>query len=381
MWLGDMGFDRSITLAGLRAVPLRAAGGVSPKMALGTMPMRPALLLRLEDTSGCYGWGEVWANFPPRANIHKAHILEDVIAPQLKNLTYVDPREVIDTLRAKLSVYFLHIGQQNVFEHILAGLDIALWDLALRSAGLSFVEFTKLAANKANTYATSLNATDLERLIPKHAKMGQKFFKLKIGFEEHGTTHIVKTATDLCPTGARIMVDSNQSWTLDEATTSLQDLEVYEPLFAEEPLRADAALDEWDRLVRATRVPLAAGENIYGEDNFMSMANIGVQYLQPDVAKWGGISGILNLAKRLPKDVVIWPHFMGTAIGQFASLSLSAALGHSSYCEVDVNANSLRTDLCGDILTIQNGAASLPDAPGLVPQPLEHSLQSFTEKF
>ncbi|MEM6620142.1 MAG: hypothetical protein AAF631_12690 [Pseudomonadota bacterium] len=127
-------------------------------MALGTMPTRPALLVRIADRSGAFGWGEVWANFPPRANLHKAHIIEDVVAAHLRDFKFTDPREVSDALRAKLSVFFLHVGQTQVFEHILAGIDTALWDLALRHAGVSFAQFAGLADPSAQSYATSINA-------------------------------------------------------------------------------------------------------------------------------------------------------------------------------------------------------------------------------
>lgn len=375
-----MNFNRNIKLCSLKAFPLRAQGGISPNMALGKMPTRPALLLRLEDTSGCFGWGEIWANFPPRANIHKAHILEDVIASEICGMTYVDPREVIEMLRKKLSVYFLHIGQAHVFEHILAGIDIALWDLSLRSADMSFSDFMGLKSNYGNTYATSINASDLEQYIPKHAEMGQRFFKLKIGFEEHGTAEIVKKGNKLIPKGASIMVDSNQSWCLMEATKKLRTLEKYHLIFAEEPLRADASDNEWATLVSSTNIPIAAGENIYGENNYLKMAELGLKYLQPDVAKWGGMSAILDLAKKLPGEVKLWPHFMGTAIGQYAAISISAAIGEQSYCEVDVNENSLRTDLCDHPMTIRNGAVQLPNAPGLVPEPTERAIQELSQK-
>ena len=104
--LGDMQFKDTITISHVDVFPIRASGGVSPEMALGTMPTRPALLVKVVDTSGCFGWGEVWANFPPRANLHKAHIIEDVVAKHLKGLPFSDPREVQETLRAKLSVFF-----------------------------------------------------------------------------------------------------------------------------------------------------------------------------------------------------------------------------------------------------------------------------------
>ncbi|MEM9441626.1 MAG: enolase C-terminal domain-like protein, partial [Pseudomonadota bacterium] len=285
-------------------------------MALGTMPTRPALLVRIEDRSGCFGWGEIWANFPPRANLHKAHLIEDVIRGHLTNLTFSDPREIQEALRRELSLFFLHVGQTQVFEHLLAGLDTALWDLCLRHAGLSFTEFMGISAPTARSYATSINAEDLERLIPFHAGLGQTHFKLKIGFAEHGNTKIVERAAALCPHGARIMVDSNQSWTLDQAKASLHAIEDYNPYFAEEPLPADAPFNDWEELAQSTDIPLAGGENIYGVADFLTMTRAGMQVLQPDVAKWGGVSGALDLAEVVPDGVMIWPHFMGTAVGQ-----------------------------------------------------------------
>lgn len=375
-----MQFTRPITLARIEAIPVRASGGVSPKMALGTMPTRPALLVRVEDDAGCFGWGEVWANFPPRANLHKAHIIEDVIATHLDGLSFCDPREVQEALRAKLSVFFLHVGQCEVFEHILAGIDTALWDLALRSAGISFAKFMDLPTPTANSYATSINAEDLDRLIPHHASLGQTYFKLKIGFAEHGNAKIVERAAGLCPKGSRIMVDSNQSWTLNVAQTALQTIEDFAPFFAEEALRADAPAHDWETLATATSIPLAGGENIYGIDNFLTMSRAGMRVLQPDVAKWGGISGALDLAEAVPDDILIWPHFMGTAIGQVAALSISGAIGNRSSCEVDVNENPLRTALCGDAINIQEGCVGLPSDPGLVVPPSPEALDEFVEK-
>lgn len=374
-----MRFRSTITLDRIEVFPIRSQGGVSPKMALGTMPTRPALLVRVTDSQGCFGWGEVWANFPPRANIHKAHIIEDVVAAHLTDLAFTDPREVQEALRAKLSVFFLHVGQVEVLEHILAGLDTALWDLALRASGQSFAGFMGLPSQLARSYATSINAGDLDTLIPRHSGLGQTYFKLKIGFAEHGNVEIVHRAAQLCPQDAHIMVDSNQSWTLEEAKASLQAIEAFDPYFAEECLRADAPLSEWEHLARSTDIALAGGENIYGIPDFLTMTRAGMRVLQPDVAKWGGVSGALDLAARVPEDALIWPHFMGTAVGQIAALSISAAVGRNSACEVDVNENPLRTQLCGDVIRIVDGCVALPEAPGLVVPPLPDALERFAE--
>ncbi len=265
-------------------------------MVLGTMPTRPALLIRISDRDGCRGWGEVWANFPPRANIHKARIIKDVVAPKLIGMSCAEPREVPERLRDSLSAHFLHVGQRRVFEHILAGIDTALWDLALRRLGKSFAEFMDLPETTAPTYASSINRNDLKRLIPHHAGLGQTHFKLKTSSLDQEDRDLIERASAICPAGAHIMFDSNQSWTLDQAKDAVRLLERHEPHFVEEPMPADTDLADWEELASFTSVPLAAGENIYDQENFLAMADTGVGILQPDVAKWGGVSGALELA-------------------------------------------------------------------------------------
>ncbi len=371
-------FTRAVTLGKVTLHALRTAQGVSPSMALGLMQTRPALLIAVSDTQGCTGWGEIWSNFPPRANIHKAHLIEDVVLPNLTGLTFSDPVEVERHLRDKLAVYFLHIGQLQVFEHILAGLDTALWDLALRSAGRSFADHMNISP-KAQSYASSLNRDDISLKLQTHSALGQTQFKLKLGFDEDQDCAFVALAGELCPAKSTLMVDSNQKWNTDRAIAMLRRLEPCDLLFAEEAIPANASLTEWERLAQASPTPLAAGENVYGAEEFLALANVGVRYLQPDVAKWGGVTGALNLAKQLPSGVRLWPHFMGTAVGQMAALSVTAAIGETSVCEMDVNANPLRSELCGDVLDIEDGMVRLPSTPGLVTPPDPQALTKFTE--
>ena len=372
-----MNFKNNITLSSIALYSLNATGGVSPNMALGQMPVRPALLLKLVDKDGCFGWGEIWSNFPPRANLHKAHLMEDVVNKYLIGAEFAAPTELIDRLRQNLSVYFLHIGQREVFEHILAGIDTAAWDLCLRKADTSFSEFMGISA-QAQCYASSLNPDDLANRLTKHADLGQTEFKLKIGFESNEDVKFVANAADKLPENSYLMIDSNQSWDVTSATRVLQRLEEFDLLFAEEPIRADCSTRDWEVLANQTNIALAAGENIYGIDKFLEMADAGVKYLQPDVAKWGGLSGALSLSEKMPNGCILWPHFMGSAVGQQAGLAISAAIGRSSKCEMDVNENALRSELCADALVINNGCVALSDAPGLLTPPSEDALALFS---
>ena len=376
----ERGFSQALTIESVNLFPLRASGGVSPSMALGKMPTRPALLISVTDTHGCTGWGEVWANFPPRANLHKAQLIDDIVTPKLDGFIFTDPHEADTYLRDVLGIYFLHIGQDRVFEHILAGLDTALWDLALRSAGRSFSDHMGMAGT-APSYASSVNPADLESKFREHAAYGQSAFKLKLGFGEENDIAFVEEAFAKRPQGTRLMVDSNQKWTAGQATKILSRLEAFDLLFAEESIPANAPLATWEAHATASPIPLAAGENVYGQSDFLAMANAGVRYLQPDVAKWGGVSGALDLAAVLPACVEVWPHFMGTAVGQVAALSVAAAVGPGSVCEMDVNSNVLRSDLCGDVLAVESGQTHLPQTPGLVNPPMHDSLKDFTEPY
>lgn len=372
-----MTFNHDVTIAAIELYPLSTRGGVSPNMALGQMRVRPALLVKLIADDGCFGWGEIWANFPPRANLHKAHLVEDVVATKIIGHRFAEPAEMIEYLRAKLAIYFLHIGQDRVFEHILAGLDTAAWDLCLRNAGLSFTRFMHIDG-KAQCYASSVNRPDLSKRLGDHAELGQSEFKLKIGFNADDDVAFVDAAARQLPAGARLMIDSNQCWSPTEAASILQRLEDYDLLFAEEPIRADLDPDAWVRLASQTSIPLAGGENLYGLDQFLKMANAGVRVLQPDVAKWGGVTGALELAKAMPEECVLWPHFMGSGVGQQAGLAVSAALGPTSKCEMDVNENPLRGDLCAMAIKVEEGQVLLSDEPGLLSPPTELALQIHT---
>ena len=348
-------------------------------MALGSMATRPALLIRVTDSRGCFGWGEIWANFPPRANLHKAHLMKDIVAPKLAGLTFTEPREAGEQLRKALSIYFLHAGQSQVWEHLLAGIDIALWDLALRNAGRSLADHMGLSDQAPRCYASSINADDLDRLIPRHAGLGQNHFKLKVGFPSNDETELINHAVGLMPKGAQLMVDSNQSWDLHHAKNLLGSLDHLPIFFAEEPLPANAPPSEWESLAQSTRIRLAAGENLYGIEPFLTLASAGLKVLQPDVAKWGGVTGTLDLAAAMPEDAILWPHFMGTAVGQMAALAMTASVNGSSVCEMDVNDNELRTKLCGNALDIRHGRVALSNAPGLVVPPTKAALEKFLE--
>ena len=103
--------------------------------SFGTMTDRPALVVRIEDADGAVGWGEVWCNFPNVGAEHRARMLENYVAPLLLARAWPDPMAAFSELTARLHVLGLQCGEPGTIAQIIAGADIALWDLTGKLLG------------------------------------------------------------------------------------------------------------------------------------------------------------------------------------------------------------------------------------------------------
>jgi len=172
---------------------------------------------------------------------------------------------------------------------------------------------------------------------------------------------------------ATLMIDANQAWSMDEAREALRAYAEFDLAFAEEPLRADRPLVEWLALAADSPMPLAAGENIADTESFEQIiASRAVAYLQPDLAKWGGVSGCLAVAlKAKAAGLVYCPHYLGGGVGLLSSAHVLAAQGGDGLLEIDVNPNRLREDLAGALTIVEDGHVTLSDAPGIGIDPID----------
>jgi L-alanine-DL-glutamate epimerase-like enolase superfamily enzyme len=141
-----------------------------------------------------------------------------------------------------------------------------------------------------------------------------------------------------------------------------------EPAWIEEPLRADRPWSEWQRVAAASATPLAAGENAIGDEAFDALiASRAIAVVQPDLAKWGGVSGVLDVVARIAAAGLRYcPHYLGAGIGLAASAHVLAARGaDDGLLEVDANDNPLRTRLCPPLSGLANGRIALDGGVGL----------------
>ena len=118
-------------------------------------------------------------------------------------------------------------------------------------------------------------------------------------------------------------------------------------------------------------IPLAAGENIFSEGNFFHIISEGyIEIVQPDLAKWGGLTKTIPVAKAVvAKKKSYCPHFLGGGIGLLASAHALAAVGGDGILEVDCNPNPLRTFLVNDVCKTPMSSITLGDEPGIGVEP------------
>ena len=106
----------------------------------------------------------------------------------------------------------------------------------------------------------------------------------------------------------------------------------------------------------ASAIALAAGENALGDAAFDALiASRAVAVVQPDLAKWGGVSGVLAVIDRIEAAGLRYcPHYLGAGVGLLASAHvLAARAGADRWLEVDANPNPLRTLLCPPLATLR----------------------------
>jgi L-alanine-DL-glutamate epimerase-like enolase superfamily enzyme len=346
--------------------------------SFGEMRDRPAVFIRVEDGDGQTGWGEVWCNFPAVGAEHRARLINETLAPMLAARVVTHPSDVFEHLDAATSVLALQSGEPGPFAQCIAGIDIALWDLFAKRARTPLWRMLGGTVGRMRVYASGINPTGSAEQAEAAMRRGHRAFKLKIGFDPGNDRANLRELRRLVG-DAFLAADVNQGWAIEAALQLAPPLQEFNLAWLEEPLRADRPWSEWRSLQNRLTIPLAGGENIAGRENFAAALTEGVlTVMQPDVAKWGGITGCLAVAR----DVVAskrhyCPHFLGGGIGLLASAHLLAASRGGGLLEVDSNDNPLREDFCGAVADVKDGEIVLPETPGLGVEPDVKAIEKY----
>lgn len=356
----------SFTIRSIEAFCYRYPLATPVVTSFGKMLNRPAVFVRVVDEDGVAGWGEAWSNFPAPSAEHRTRLVNEVLAPGLVGRKFDSPAEAFEALTRGTEVLALQCGEPGPFAQAISGIDLALWDLAARRRHLPLWRLLGGRSGRIKVYASGINPAGAAQTAEAALARGHRALKLKVGFGAE--TDLANLAALRAIVGdGMLAIDANQGWSVDQALEMLPRLAAFDLGWLEEPIRADRPRGEWRRLRAAAKMPIAAGENISSAEGFKDvLAEDVLGVVQPDIAKWGGLSACAGLARDILKSgKTFCPHYLGGGIGLLASAHLLAGIGGDGWLEVDANDNPLRDLFCGPVASVTDGTIVLSEEPGL----------------
>lgn len=344
----------------VEAIPLAIPftyGAEAFKLGTGSWKKLDFCLVRVETDAGLVGWGEAFA-YTCRAATVAA--VRDMIAPLAVGHDATD----IGGLAAKIQKQLHIFGRFGITAFALSGLDIALWDIAGKAAG---VPLHRLIGGARRTripcYASFLRYTE-PRLVAQYCEraLGEGYTAIKLHEIDDAA---VAGARHVVPPEVPLTVDVNCEWRLREAIEVASRWGSHALLWLEEPVFPPEDFSALRAVGEASGIPLAAGENLCFATQFEAMLDAGaVQYAQPSVTKVGGVTEFLKvMALAGARNVRLAPHSPYYGPGALATLHLLAAYGEPSWFEYFYLWPDAK--LFGASLDPINGALEVPSGPGL----------------
>ncbi len=314
------------------------------------------------DQPGLVGWGEAFG-FTLGPTTRDA--VDRLIAPLCLGQ---DARD-IEGLTRRLQRRLHNFGRNGAVTFGLSGLDIALWDIAGKAAGLPLWRLLGGSPREGiAAYASKLRLSEPRLVADACAKAAVRGFT---GIKLHEITiGAVAAAREAIGPDVALMVDVNCPWSLLEATAIGRRLQSYDLAWLEEPIWPPEDLRSLTLLHRATGLPLAAGENIANAHAFKALAELeGVDVLQPSVTKVGGVSEFVavgHLARLHGKQLA--PHSPYLGPGYLATLQMAAVFPEMDWLE-HFSVEPERRIFGDAVWPDARGRVAIPQGPGLGADP------------
>lgn len=324
-----------------------------------------ATIVEIMTDEGISGVGEAIARLGPCAT---KSIIDDMLGPCIIGS---DPMEIEQLWERMFNLMRFRGHSRGYFMEAISGVDIALWDVTGKVLGLP-VHRLMMGCNRPEVpvYASSVFWDSPAIMAATAADLVEKGYlpvKVKVGQGVEADYKCLEAIRQTAGTKIQLMVDANGAYNCIDAIRLGRKLEQIDVCWFEEPIPPDD-LDGYRTLSKKLDIPIASGEcefSIYGMRNLIES---GIQIIQPDVTRAGGITGVhkmVTLAQAF--HVPYSPHIgFGSSVCMDASLHLAAAVPNFMIAEYMVVDNPLVDSLLVEPIPIpKNGMIEIPHGPGL----------------
>lgn len=349
---------------------------------------RTTHLVEVRTDEGLVGWGESFG--PGNVALANKAIIERVIQPLIVGCDPLDREVVWHRVYNLLRDH----GQKGMPMQALSGVDIALWDLTGKIAGLPLA---KLAGGRFRDrvpvygYGMMLKREDtdahVERFEQEAAEIKAAGFvaaKMKVGLGAADDIRLAQAVRRGVGEGYPFMVDANHGYTLADAARVGRGLDELDAYWFEEPVAPEDHAG-YRELRSQLTTSISGGEAEFTRWGWRQLLEGRcLDIAQPEVCALGGISEYLKVLSMAHAHLTpVVPHVWGSAIAVTVNLHLIAAMPplpgglfpREPMLEFDTTDNLFRDELLAEPLDIQGqvkdsgGYATVPDEPGLGVEP------------
>jgi L-alanine-DL-glutamate epimerase-like enolase superfamily enzyme len=354
-----------------------------------TSSAQDTIVVEVHTDEGIVGVGETDLNaWVARALIEApgTHTMDRGLGALLLGLDPLDPPAVWERLYVGTAM----TGRRGAGVHALGAIDLALWDISGKAAGVPCWRLLGERAHDSLTPYASLmpQVSTFEEFLPamvelvlESERLGFRAAKLEIIFNgpyanmglresDDRASEVIAAVREAVGTEFTLMVDVGYAFdTVERAARVLESWEPFDLFFVETPLWSDD-LDGYAALARRVSMKVAAGEWLSTRYEFAELLDRGlVAVAQPDVGRVGGLTEarrVCDLAAARRREVV--PHCWKTGISVAAAAQLAAVTPHCPFFEFLPGAlaeSALRRELVLEELVLSGGRLALPSRPGL----------------
>ncbi|MBY0527808.1 MAG: mandelate racemase/muconate lactonizing enzyme family protein [Gemmataceae bacterium] len=254
------------------------------------------LVVHLDTDTGHRGLGFAYT-MQGGARAMKA-IADDDLAPVLVG---EDP---LDHERLAIKAYWRlqTIGRRGLVAQVYSAIDLALWDIKGKAAGLPLYKLLGGAREAAPVYGSDagwlwMSPKDLIEASRGYLEQGMMGVKIKVGGDPEADADRLTQVREAIGEDPWLAVDANQRYDYGTALAMGRFFEEEIGVdWFEEPISCED-VDGHARLCERLEVPIAVGETLFGRDEFERYLDKGaVDVLQPDVTRLGGLTAWLKVA-------------------------------------------------------------------------------------
>lgn len=361
-------------ITSLRARSVSIPVAKPTRISTRVLSHREYLIVDIEDDeSGHIGHGYSYVG--TAGGRVSAQLVDEMLAPVVIGSDAQDILGIYDRVYQET----LLTGRRGITLRALSALDIALWDLAGKRAGLPLVELLGGQVRAVSAYASGGyyvgDIADIESTVrdemAHNERAGFADHKIKVGgLSIEADARRVRAALTSIREGGRLALDANNAY--PNAHEALRAIRAFERAagerglwWVEEPLSPDDIAGHAE-LARVVETPIATGEIAQTRYEFRELIETrAADILQPDAGVLGGVSEWIRIARTAETfGVPVAPHWHANLHVHLAAASPNCLTVEHFELDKDIyNFEQLVTSETR--LEARDGTVICPDRPGI----------------